>query len=106
MERDGEIIELPPNEVVPSDVVVVKSGQKIPVDGEISGGQASVNQATVTGESMPVDKTEGDYVYAGTIITSGYVKISAEKVGANTMFARILEMVEATKSVSPFCTIL
>ena len=94
VERDGEIIELPPNEVVPSDVVVVKSGQKIPVDGEISGGQASVNQATVTGESMPVDKTEGDYVYAGTIITSGYVKISAEKVGANTMFARILEMVE------------
>lgn len=94
VERDGEIIELPPNEVVPSDVVVVKSGQKIPVDGEISGGQASVDQATVTGESMPVDKTEGDYVYAGTIITSGYVKISAEKVGANTMFARILEMVE------------
>ena len=94
VERDGEIIELSPAEVLKNDIVIIKSGQKIPIDGEILSGQASVNQATVTGESMPVDKTNGDYVYAGSIITSGYLKVSAEKVGTNTMFARILEMVE------------
>lgn len=94
VERDDEIIELPPSEVVAGDTVVVKPGQKIPVDGTVSGGQASVNQATVTGESMPIDVTDGDYVYAGSITTSGYLKVLAQKTGTHTMFARILEMVE------------
>lgn len=94
VERDGQIVELPPSEVTLTDTVIIKSGQKIPVDGEVSSGQASVNQATVTGESMPVDKVSGDYVYAGSIITSGYLKVSAEKVGTHTMFARILGMIE------------
>ena len=94
VERDGEIVELAPSEVRLNDVVVVKSGQKIPIDGQVLAGQAAVNQAAITGESMPVDTKEGDNVYAGSIIASGYLKVSSEKVGSNTVFARILEMVE------------
>ncbi len=94
VERDGEIIELSPSEVIAGDVVVIKSGQKIPVDGEVLSGQAAVNQATVTGESMPVDRAEDESVYAGSIITSGYLRVTAVSVGSSTMFARILEMVE------------
>lgn len=94
VERNGEIVELAPSEVKSTDVVVIRPGQKIPVDGKVTGGKAAVNQATITGESMPVDKTSGDYVYAGSIISSGYLRVSAEKVGQNTMFARILEMIE------------
>lgn len=94
VERGNKVVELSPDEVRLSDIVVVKSGQKIPVDGEVVSGQASVNQATVTGESMPVDRTSGGYVYAGSIITSGYLRVTASRIGERTMFAQILEMVE------------
>lgn len=94
VERGKEVVEVQPHEVVSGDIVVVKPGQKIPVDGEVLSGQASVNQASITGESMPVDKTDGAYVYAGSIISSGYLRITTDVVGTNTMFARILEMVE------------
>lgn len=92
--RNGEEIEVSPDEVVKGETVIVKPGEKIPVDGTVIEGTAYVNQATITGESMPVTKEDGDGVFSGTILESGYIKIRADKVGDDTTFARILEMVE------------
>ncbi|WP_130808036.1 heavy metal translocating P-type ATPase [Senegalia massiliensis] len=92
--RNGEEIEIDPNEVMEKDIVIVRSGEKIPVDGVVIEGNSHVNQASITGESMPVNKKKEDEAYSGTIIESGYLKIEAQKVGDDTTFARILEMVE------------
>ncbi|NLV76224.1 MAG: cadmium-translocating P-type ATPase [Tissierellia bacterium] len=92
--RDGVEVEILPDEVVEGDIVIVKPGEKIAVDGTIIEGNAYINQAAITGESIPVGKTEEDTVFSGTIIESGYLKIKADRVGDDTTFARILEMVE------------
>ena len=92
--RNGEEIELSPNEVKLGDLVIVRPGEKIPVDGVVTEGNSYVNQAAITGESMPVNKEKGDSVYSGTIIESGYLKVVADKVGEDTLFARIMQMVE------------
>lgn len=92
--RNGEEILLDPEEVIPGEIVIVKPGEKIPVDGIVAEGNAYVNQAAITGESMPVAREESQGVFSGTIVESGYLKIRAEKVGEDTTFARILEMVE------------
>lgn len=81
-------------EVNQDDYVIVRSGGKVPVDGTIVQGEGAVNQATMTGESMPVDKIKGDYVYSGTLVDTGFIKIKAEKVGEATAFAKIIELVE------------
>ena len=92
--RDGKEIEISPDEVIKGDIVIVKPGEKISVDGTIIEGNAYVNQAAITGESIPIDVEIGDEVFSGTIIESGYIKIKADKVGEDTTFARILQMVE------------
>ncbi|HZJ84107.1 MAG TPA: cation-translocating P-type ATPase [Syntrophomonadaceae bacterium] len=92
--REGIEIEISPDEVIKDEIVIVKPGEKIPVDGTVVAGNAYVNQASITGESMPVSKENDDGVFSGTILESGYLKIRAEKVGDDTTFARILEMVE------------
>ncbi len=92
--RNGKEIELPADEVIKGDLVIVRPGEKIPVDGSVIEGSAYVNQAPITGESMPVNKENGNRVFSGTVIESGYLKIEAEKVGDDTTFARILQMVE------------
>lgn len=93
--RDGEEIELSPDEVVKDDLVVVKPGEKISVDGTVIEGNAYVNQAAITGESIPINKNlEDNQVFSGTIIESGYLIIKADRVGEDTTFARILQMVE------------
>lgn len=92
--RNGEEIILDPEEVVQGELVIVRPGEKIPVDGTVSEGNAYVNQAPITGESMPVNKEAGETVFSGTVIESGYLKIVADKVGEDTTFARILQMVE------------
>jgi Cd2+/Zn2+-exporting ATPase len=92
--RDGIELEISPEEVVKKDIVIVKPGEKISVDGTVIEGNAYVNQAAITGESIPVDKKIDDTVFSGTIIESGYLKIRADRVGDDTTFARILEMVE------------
>ncbi|MER8549303.1 cation-translocating P-type ATPase [Mesorhizobium sp. M0923] len=76
------------------DVVLVRAGEKIPVDGTVVGGAASVNEASITGESIPKDKSDGADVFAGTIVESGALDIETEKVGADTTFARIISLVE------------
>jgi Cd2+/Zn2+-exporting ATPase len=92
--RDGEEIEISPDEVIKGDIVIVKPGEKISVDGTVIEGNAYVNQAAITGESIPVDKEIGDNVFSGAIIESGYIKVNADKVGEDTTFSRILQMVE------------
>ena len=92
--REGKELELSADEVMRDDIVIVKPGEKIPVDGTIIEGKAYINQAAITGESMPVNKDIEDTVFSGTIIESGYLKVRAEKVGEDTTFSRILEMVE------------
>ncbi|MCC7082546.1 MAG: cadmium-translocating P-type ATPase [Burkholderiales bacterium] len=76
------------------EVVLVRSGEKIPVDGIVVGGQASVNQAPITGESVPLDKAPGSQVFAGTIVESGALDIRTDKVGGDTIFSRIVALVE------------
>lgn len=92
--RNGEELEISPDEVIKGDIVLVKPGEKISVDGTVVEGNAYVNEAAITGESIPVDKVMEDRVFSGTIVESGYIKIKADRVGDDTTFARILEMVE------------
>ncbi len=90
---DGERV-VPIEQLKTGDVVLVREGEKIPVDGSIIGGAASINEAPITGESLPKDKTIGGIVFAGTIVASGAVDIQTEKVGGDTTFARIIGLVE------------
>ena len=92
--RDGKEVEIDPDDVVEGDHVIIKPGEKIPVDGIVLEGNAFVNQAAITGESFPVRREEGEGVFSGTILESGYLVVNADKVGEDTTFARILEMVE------------
>ena len=86
--------EIPINEVVIDDVVVVKPGTKIPVDGIIIEGDTSIDESMLTGESMPVDKKAGDNVYAASINTNGLIRFKATKVGSETVLAQIIKLVE------------
>ena len=76
------------------DIVVVKPGEKIPVDGEITFGETSINESMITGESLPVDKKKGDKVVGATINTNGYFQFKIEKIGENTVLSQIIKMVE------------
>ncbi len=82
------------SEINVGDVVIVRAGEKIPVDGVVSGGDASVNQAPITGESVPVEKTVGAKVFAGTVLELGALDITSELVGGDTTYSRIIAMVE------------
>ncbi|RBI59748.1 cadmium-transporting ATPase [halophilic archaeon] len=94
IKRDGEEVTLPVDNVGIGDVVIVRPGEKVPMDGTVASGESAVNQAPITGESVPVDKTNGDEVYAGTINEGGYLEIEVtSKAGDNTL-SRIVEMVE------------
>ncbi|MCL1912728.1 MAG: heavy metal translocating P-type ATPase [Eubacteriaceae bacterium] len=92
--QDGDEKEIPIDEVEPGDIVVVKPGTKIPVDGVVVEGASSVDESMLTGESMPVGKAAGDRVFAATINTTGMVKFKAERVGAQTALAQIIKLVE------------
>jgi Cu+-exporting ATPase len=87
-------IEIPIEEVSVGDIILVKPGGKIPVDGVVIFGATTVDEAMLTGESMPIDKKAGDKVYAATINKNGLIKFSAEKVGADTALAGIIKLVE------------
>lgn len=92
--RNGIELEISPDDVVKGDLVIVKPGEKIAIDGTIIEGSAYINQAAITGESMPVSRGVDETVFSGTVIESGYLIIKAERVGEDTTFARILHMVE------------
>ncbi len=90
------------NEIVVGDIVLVKPGARIPVDGAVVGGHSFVDQATITGESMPTEKSNGTSVYAGTINQSGALEIQVDRMGRDTTFGKIIDAVErAEKSRAP-----
>lgn len=100
--HDGEERAVPLNELQPGDLVVVKTGQRVPVDGIIMEGQAALDESDLTGESMPVDKGAGDRVISGTFNRAGYLKVRAERVGNDSTLARMIRLVEqAGQSKAP-----
>ena len=92
--RDGKELEIPVDEVQVSDIVLVKPGQKIPVDGIVVSGSSSVDESMITGESIPVDKSEGDKVVGATINKQGALKVKAAKIGSDTVLSQIIKLVE------------
>ena len=92
--RGGAETEVPVSEVAIGDVIVVKPGARIPVDGAVLDGATSVDESMLTGESMPVDKKAGDAVFAATMNTTGTVRFRAEKIGRDTVLAQIIKLVE------------
>jgi len=96
--HDGDILEKPIEEVSVGATVLVRPGERIPLDGRITKGSASVNQAPITGESIPVEKREGDEVFAGTIDEDGALELLVTKPAAGTTIARIIRMVEEAQS--------
>ena len=92
--RGGRELEIPVEEVHAGDIVIVRSGGRIPVDGTVTEGRAAVDQSALTGESVPVEKKPGDSVAAATINREGYLQFRAEKVGEDTTLSQIIHMVE------------
>ena len=92
--RDGGEETVPVGEVSVNDVVIVRSGSRIPVDGTVIEGRASVDQSALTGESVPADKSVGDTVSAATICTEGFLKVKADKVGEDTVLSQVIRLVE------------
>ena len=102
VERNGEELEIPVEQVVMGDIVLVKPGMNIPVDGIVLEGVTSVDQAAITGESIPVHKEAGDSVIGATINKTGFIRIQATKVGDDTTFSQIIRLVEeASASKAP-----
>ena len=95
-ENSGERL-VPIAELKVGDIVLVRAGEKIPVDGTVVGGDASVNEAAITGESLPVDKQASAEVLAGTLVESGALDIRTDRIGSDTMFARIIALVEGAE---------
>ena len=101
VERNGEVVEVPVDEVLPGDIFDVKPGEAVPVDGVILEGSTAVDESSLTGESIPVDKAVDDPVSAATINQSGFIRARATRVGEDTAFAQIIKMVSdaaATKA--------
>jgi Cu+-exporting ATPase len=92
--RDGKELEISINDVIHGDIIVVKPGSKIPVDGTIIDGQSFIDESMVTGEPMPVQKKTGNSVVSGTLNTSGSFTFTATKIGSETLLAQIIKMVE------------
>src|SRR5690554_3309646 len=92
--RDGTRATIPADKVEVGDQVIVQPGGRIPVDGKVISGQSLINEAAITGESVPVSKREGDQVFSSTTSDNGYLEILAEKVGGDTTFSKIIELVE------------
>ncbi len=100
--RDGEEITVKISEVKPKDVVIVRKGESVPIDGVIIKGNCAINEANITGESMPVSKGVGSEVFCSTVLDSGYIEIEAVKVGEDTSISNIIKLVdEASNSKAP-----
>ncbi|BDR60296.1 copper-translocating P-type ATPase [Lactobacillus xylocopicola] len=98
VKRGAEFIELPIEQVVSGDLIQVRPGEKIPVDGQVVSGQSSIDESMVTGESIPVKKQVGDSVIGATINQTGSIVIKAQKVGSDTMLAQIIEIVQKAQN--------
>ena len=98
VERDGKETEIPAEDVVPGDTVVIRPGARVPVDGVVCEGSSSVDESALTGESIPVEKQPGDKLTGGTINKAGFLKMQARKVGNDTALAQIIRLVEEAAS--------
>jgi Cd2+/Zn2+-exporting ATPase len=96
--RDGRQVEVLPHEVVSNEIVLVKPGTKIPVDGEVINGRSAVDESAITGEPMPKEKVVGSSVFAGTVNQAGLLRVRASGVGADTTLARIIRRVEEAQN--------
>lgn len=92
--ENGEFAEVDIDDVDEGDLLLVKTGAKVPVDGTVISGEGHVNEASITGESVPVGKKEGSQVFAGTILENGTIQIQADRIGEDTTFGKIIELVE------------
>lgn len=92
--RDGEQQEIPAGQVRMGEIVLVKNGAKVPVDGQVVSGTGAIDEASITGESIPVEKTKGGQVFAGTVSRGGFLQVLATGIGADTILARIIHRVE------------
>jgi Cu2+-exporting ATPase len=106
VERDGFETEVGIDEVRVGDIFVVRPGENIPVDGVVTEGSTAVNESALTGESIPVDKAEGDTVSAATVNTGGFIKARATRVGEDTTLSQIIKMVsDASSTKAPIARI-
>ena len=96
--RDGQIVEVPTQTILSGEIVVIRPGSRIPVDGQVVSGHSFVEQAAITGEPMPSEKTTGSEVYAGTINQAGSLQVRAERLGKETTFGKIIEAVEKAEN--------
>lgn len=98
IERNGVELEIPVSQVTPGDAIIVRPGEKIPVDGDVISGQATIDQSAITGESMPVEVSSGSQVFAATILRLGSLRIKATRVGLDTTFGRVIKMVQEAEA--------
>jgi Cu+-exporting ATPase len=99
--RNGDEVDIPVEEVIPGDVVIVRPGEKIPVDGSVKEGYSSVDESMVTGESLPVEKKAGDTVIGATMNKTGSFKFEATKVGKDTVLSQIIRLVQEAQGSKP-----
>jgi heavy metal translocating P-type ATPase len=92
--RDGQIVDVPTQTISPGEIVLIRPGSRIPVDGHVVSGQSFVEEAAITGEPMPREKTAGNEVFAGTINQAGSLQVRADRLGNETAFGKIIEAVE------------
>ena len=101
VERDGTELEIPVEEVEKGDILVVRSGMSVPVDGVLTEGHAAVDESAITGESIPVEKETGSKVTGATVVKSGFFKMRADRVGEDTTLAQIVRLVDDATSSKP-----
>ncbi len=101
VENNGVESEIDADKIKIGDTVIIKNGMTVPVDGKIILGECALDESAVTGESVPADKTSGDSVISGSIVKSGYIKITAERVGSETTLSQIIELVENATAGKP-----
>jgi Cd2+/Zn2+-exporting ATPase len=105
--RDGSEVEIPVDEVMPGEVFILRPGDRVPLDGEVSEGESDIDQSAITGESIPVTKGVGDNVFAGTMNVDGFLAVQATTMAEESTLSRILQMVEeAEESKSPTETLV
>ena len=103
VKRDGQIISIPAAELAVGDLVVIYPGEMIPVDGEILEGVATIDQKTITGEGLPVNRGKGEAAFAATVIREGQLTVRAIRVGTDTTAGQIAHLVESARSATPGC---